>query len=314
MLINFHKKIVRRIGYLLLFSIFLQIILGAWVRLTGSGMSCPDWPLCYGMIFPTPEKIKSLEIIDYTYFQIFLEWIHRANAAFIIGPIIVIFSFFLLLNKNTNLVYKKYAFALLFLLLIQGGLGGLTVFKSNIPWSVAVHLMFAFLLYLTVLLLILSTYDFSRNSILVNRLVKNNIFLIGFLTLVAACAGAFTSKYGASLSCDKWPGCSSSFFPKFDDAFELIHFGHRVIAFTLIIFLFLLFFNIRKYYKIMTFPVKLVIIFILAIIFFQVSIGALLIYFGIPTWLGIFHQGTGLLLFTFICILYKYVVFRNNKI
>ena len=94
MLTDLHKKVIRRVGYLLLFSIFLQIILGAWVRLTGSGMSCPDWPLCYGMIFPTPEKIKSLEIIDYTYFQIFLEWIHRANAAFIIGPIIVIFSFF----------------------------------------------------------------------------------------------------------------------------------------------------------------------------------------------------------------------------
>ena len=147
-----------------------------------------------------------------------------------------------------------------------------------------------------------------------NRVVKNNIFLIGFLTLAAACAGAFTSKYGASLSCDKWPGCSSSFFPKFDDAFELIHFGHRVIAFMLLIFLCLLFFNIRKYYKIMTFPVKLVILFILVIISLQVTIGALLIHFGIPTWLGIFHQGTGLLLFTFICILYKYVELRNNKI
>ena len=81
--INFNKNIIRKVGYLLLFSIFLQIILGAWVRLTGSGMSCPDWPLCYGMIFPTPEKIQSLDIIEYTYFQIFLEWIHRANAAFI---------------------------------------------------------------------------------------------------------------------------------------------------------------------------------------------------------------------------------------
>ena len=76
----------------LLFSIFLQIILGAWVRLTGSGMSCPDWPLCYGMLFPTPGKIGLIENIQYTYFQIFLEWIHRANAAFIIGPICVIFS------------------------------------------------------------------------------------------------------------------------------------------------------------------------------------------------------------------------------
>ena len=314
MLISFNKNIIRKVGCLLLFSIFLQIILGAWVRLTGSGMSCPDWPLCYGMIFPTPDKIQSLGNIEYTYFQIFLEWIHRANAAFIIGPTCVVFSSYLLLNKNTNLYYKKYAYVLLIFLLVQGGLGGLTVFKSNIPWSVAIHLMFAFLLYLTVLLIILSTYDITRNSIVANKLIKNNIFLIGFLTLAAACAGAFTSKYGASLSCDKWPGCSSSFFPKLGDAFELIHFGHRVIALILIIFLFLLFFNIKNYYRVMTYPIKLIMLFILLIVFSQVTIGALLIHFGIPTWLGIFHQGTGLLLFTFICILYKYVEFRNNKI
>ena len=312
--INFNKNIIRKVGYLLLFSIFLQIILGAWVRLTGSGMSCPDWPLCYGMIFPTPEKIQSLDIIEYTYFQIFLEWIHRANAAFIIGPTCVIFSFYLLFNKNIKNFYKNYAYALLFLLLVQGGLGGLTVLKSNIPWSVAVHLMFAFLLYLTVLLIILSTYDMSKNIITTNRSVKNNIFLIGFLTLTAACAGAFTSKYGASLSCDKWPGCSSSFFPKFNDAFELIHFGHRVIALILIICLLLFFLNIKKYYKVMTYSLKRVMFFILIIIFSQVIIGAFLIHFSIPTWLGIFHQGTGLLLFTLISILYKHIDVKNIKI
>ena len=31
-------------------TIVTQILLGAWVRLTNSGMSCPDWPLCYGFI------------------------------------------------------------------------------------------------------------------------------------------------------------------------------------------------------------------------------------------------------------------------
>ena len=312
MVVNVNKNVIRKVGYFLLFSIFLQIILGAWVRLTGSGMSCPDWPLCYGMIFPTPEKILRLENIEYTYFQIFLEWIHRANAAFIIGPTCVIFSVYLLLNKNTHIYYKKYAYVLLFLLLVQGGLGGLTVFKSNIPWSVAAHLMFAFLLYLTVLLLILSTYDLFNSRITVNRLLKNNIFFVGFLTLAAACAGAFTSKYGASLSCDRWPGCSVSFFPNFNDVFELIHFGHRVIALMLIIFLFLFFLNIKNYYKAMTPFLKLVIFFILIIIFSQVIIGALLIHYSIPTWLGIFHQATGLLLFTLISILYNYTEVKKR--
>ena len=77
------------------------ISFGALVRLHGAGLSCPDWPLCYGMIFPTPDKIQSLGNIEYTYFQIFLEWIHRANAAFIIGPTCVVFSSYLLLKMLT---------------------------------------------------------------------------------------------------------------------------------------------------------------------------------------------------------------------
>ena len=68
-------KVIRFFCYLLLFSIFLQIILGAWVRLTGSGMSCPDWPLCYGFVFPTPSKIAIIDNLDYSYFQMPLKYI-----------------------------------------------------------------------------------------------------------------------------------------------------------------------------------------------------------------------------------------------
>ena len=39
-------------------AIVFQIILGAIVRITESGLACPDWPLCYGLWFPTMEKIQ----------------------------------------------------------------------------------------------------------------------------------------------------------------------------------------------------------------------------------------------------------------
>ena len=151
--------IIRYLSGLLLITIVLQILLGAWVRLTGSGKSCPDWPLCYGLFFPTYEKISELGVIEYSYFQIFLEWIHRANAAFIIGPVTIILFFFLIFRANIIKEMRKLSYFLVILLTIQGLLGGLTVFKSNIPWSVAIHLASAFLLFYIVLNILLLTYD-----------------------------------------------------------------------------------------------------------------------------------------------------------
>ena len=34
---------------------FAVVVLGAWVRLTGAGLGCPDWPGCYGRMVVGPE-------------------------------------------------------------------------------------------------------------------------------------------------------------------------------------------------------------------------------------------------------------------
>ena len=141
---NNTSLVIKTLSGFLGLTIVTQILLGAWVRLTGSGMSCPDWPLCYGLFFPSFEKINKLQVIEYSYFQIFLEWIHRANAAFIIGPLTIILFLYIILNKKLDKIFKTYSFYLIALLGIQGLFGGLTVMKSNIPWSVALHLASAF--------------------------------------------------------------------------------------------------------------------------------------------------------------------------
>ena len=87
------RLVIKTLSGILGLTIVTQILLGAWVRLTNSGMSCPDWPLCYGLLFLVLKKLLSLGLSIFLHFQIFLEWIHRANAAFIIGPLAIIIIF-----------------------------------------------------------------------------------------------------------------------------------------------------------------------------------------------------------------------------
>jgi cytochrome c oxidase assembly protein subunit 15 len=208
-------------------AIFVQIMLGAVTRLMGAGLSCPDWPLCYGLWIPLPSMLSALPNLDYTYSQILMEWTHRANAAVVLAPLICWMAFLSWKSRQRSPVcWRLGAFALL-LLLVQSAVGGFTVFDRNSPWSVAVHLSLASLLLATTV----SIFKIARlGGVAVVEKTVAVPFLLSLIVLVTIISGAVVAKSGSALACGGWPLCNGVLGPDFEDRGQVLHFAHRLLA------------------------------------------------------------------------------------
>lgn len=151
--------LARRLGVTLLIMTFALMVLGSWVKATGSGLSCPDWPQCYGQWFPPfpsaenggidPDGIDAAD--GYTQAQILYEWTHRLVAS-LLGVPFLAFLAVTWTGKGLSNGLRYTPVGALLVLVLQVALGGITVVGKNAAPLTTAHLATATLFIILVTL------------------------------------------------------------------------------------------------------------------------------------------------------------------
>jgi heme A synthase len=112
-------------------TLFLTISMGGYTTQTGSGLACPDWPLCHGKLFPQPLTASLL-----------IEWTHRLFAA-TSALFVILTAAYLYVRRRSHKGLVVRGLITLLLLLFQIALGGVVVLQELESLLVTLHLSIA---------------------------------------------------------------------------------------------------------------------------------------------------------------------------
>jgi len=186
--------------------------LGNVVSATGSGLACPDWPLCHGSVIP-PLRLDVL-----------IEYSHRLAALAATGLIVA--TTVLALRGTRAPGLRRLAWLLPTLLAVQIALGGITVLLKLPHLISTAHLVNALLILggLIVLARGLRAAAPVRASAGDDR--RRRLARVGLIVLLVQLAlGGYVRHSGAGLACPDFPLCSGDLLPT--QWLAGVHWAHR---------------------------------------------------------------------------------------
>lgn len=195
----------------------LLIIVGGVVRVSGSGLGCPDWPTCHGQILP-PLVLQSI-----------IEFTHRFTAS-IVSLLIVVTAVVANLRYRSRPWLIVPATLAVVILIVQIALGAFTVELELTPALVTAHLGTALALFAATVVTAVAAWWVvePERHWEVDGLARLGLLTAG-LSFALLLLGAFVIKGAASFSCPSWPLCDSGVGLPSDPAATL-NLAHRLLA------------------------------------------------------------------------------------
>ena len=231
-----------RWGRLVAITAFLTLDLiafGAFVRLTDSGLGCPDWPGCYGQLLPTQAGAQINQAIadqggthgPVSHGKAWIEMLHRYVASFI-GLLILVMLVRALIDKyrdgRTAWVRASNEFGsasvgiawpllLLVVVSLQGLFGKWTVTLKLMPIVVTTHLMGGMLLFALLIWFWMRERQRAGETRAMTIAVTGGVGPLVWFALLTVLMqiflGGWVSTNYAVMACGELPGCDGQLKP-----------------------------------------------------------------------------------------------------
>ncbi|HEY7254688.1 MAG TPA: COX15/CtaA family protein [Methylomirabilota bacterium] len=197
-----------RVAFAAVAAVFVLMTLGNVVSATGSGLACPDWPLCHGSVIP-PLRADAL-----------IEYGHRLAA--LAASVLIVATTVVTLAQTRTPGLRRLAWLVPILLVVQIALGGITVLLKLPDLVSTAHLINALLILAALIVLGLGL----RGAAAAPSDRPGRLARVGLVVLLLQLAlGGYVRHSGAGLACPDFPLCSGDVFPT--GWLPSVHWAHR---------------------------------------------------------------------------------------
>ena len=314
---------------------FIVIVVGAYVRLQDAGLGCPDWPGCYGQMVGVPDELHEREKAEQAFpgktvdaGRARKEMFHRYLAG-TLGLLIAAIAALAWIKRAAIGRSPRLAMALVALVVCQATLGMWTVTMLLKPAIVTLHLLGGMSILSVLMWLALREIDPTAAPTAVASSIRPWAALgLGVLVCQIALGGWVSSNY-AALACVDFPACHGQWLPEVDfgNAFHVlrelgvtaegaplsqaalnaIQWSHRFWALVTFTYLLLL-----AVWAIRIPALRAPGVFLAALLFVQVGLGAANVLMRLPLVLAAAHNAVAALLLATL-VMINFVVFKQAR-